>query len=38
MIDGNRQVAIDPLIVKVVVHADDIDVVRSATQLRTVAP
>src|SRR5918995_5635071 len=38
MVDRDWQVAIDPLVVKVVVHADNVDVIRPAPKLRTQLP
>src|SRR5215211_7377671 len=38
MVDRDWQVAIDPLVVKVVVHTDNVDVVRLAPKLRTQSP
>jgi hypothetical protein len=38
VIDPNRQVSVNPLIVKVVVHPDEVDVVRAASQLGTTSP
>src|SRR5918994_4210764 len=38
MVDRDWQVAINPLVVKVVVHTDNVDVIRPATKLRTQSP
>src|SRR5687767_12976858 len=37
VINRDRQVAIDPLVMKVIVHANDVDVLRSAAQFRAKA-
>jgi hypothetical protein len=37
VIDRDRQVAVDPLVMQVVVHPNDVDVIRSTPKLRTQA-
>jgi hypothetical protein len=37
MVDRDRQVSVNPLIVKIVIHSNDVDVVGSASELRALS-